>query len=264
MKIIFKYVILLKERFEMFIQLSKEGYNTLSESEKVIIDYINEHVDTLMDTSITTIARKTFTSPATVSRAIRKCGYQSMSDLRYSYVEQQEQRKTSNSSHILNESLAKSYRETAQTIDQLDTSKIMQTIEYIQSAKRIFIVSRGFTTLVADELQMYLQLFGYTTIIVKDVMWMKKIDRIVEKEDTVIFLSVNNSTPELFEAAQAVKTVGAKIVTCCCKEKTNLEEIADVALIGHSEPITEAKGLTISSRIPLFVITRTIIEYLAQ
>lgn len=248
----------------MFIQLSKEGYNTLSESEKVIIDYINKNVDTLMDTSITTIARKTFTSTATVSRAIRKCGYQSMSDLRYSYVEQKEQRKISYNSHILNESLAKSYRETAQTIDQLDTRKILQTIEYIQFANRIFLVSRGFTTLVSEELQMYLQLFGYTTIIVKDVMWMKKMDRIVEKNDTVIFLSVNNSTPELFEAAQAVKTVGAKIVTCCCKENTNLEEIADVSLIGHSEPIAEAKGLIISSRIPLFVITRTIIEYLAQ
>ncbi|MFR5079803.1 MAG: hypothetical protein ACLTDX_18050 [[Clostridium] innocuum] len=36
--------------------------------------------------SITTIAEKTFTSPATVSRTIQKCGFRGTSELRYKIV----------------------------------------------------------------------------------------------------------------------------------------------------------------------------------
>ena len=109
---------------------------------------------------------------------------------------------------------------------------------------------------------MYLQLLGYNAIIVKDSMWMKNTRKIVDPEDVVIILSVRNSTPELAESAKQAKNLGAKVVTLCCKKETNLEQYSDITILGHTEQIMEVSGLTVYSRIPLLVITRTIIEYI--
>ncbi|MFR1857495.1 MAG: hypothetical protein ACLTLT_04080 [[Clostridium] innocuum] len=54
----------------MIIQISKEVYDSLSDSEQQVINYLNENESSIPLMSITTIAEKTFTSPATVSRTI--------------------------------------------------------------------------------------------------------------------------------------------------------------------------------------------------
>lgn len=84
----------------------------------------------------------------------------------------------------------------------------------------------------------------------------------VTNEDTVIVISLQNSTPELAEVVRKGKSCGAKVVLICCKSKTPLERYADITVIGHTEKIMDAHDLQVYSRIPLLVITRTIIEYI--
>lgn len=67
---------------------------------------------------------------------------------------------------------------------------------------------------------------------------------------------------ELASSARMAKRTGAKVVTCCCKEGTPLERYSDVSIIGYAETITSNKTITVISRIPLYIITRTIVEYL--
>ena len=74
----------------MPIRINENDYLRLSESEKHVIDYINEHEKQLSELSITTIAQKSFTSLATVSRAIRKCGYSGIAEMRYSLSNKKE------------------------------------------------------------------------------------------------------------------------------------------------------------------------------
>ena len=67
----------------MIIQINKTVYQSLSESERCVIDFINQNETKIPLLSITSIAEKTFTSPATVTRAIQKCGFQGITELRY-------------------------------------------------------------------------------------------------------------------------------------------------------------------------------------
>ena len=46
----------------MIIQISKEVYDSLSDSEQQVINYLNENESSIPLMSITTIAEKTFTS----------------------------------------------------------------------------------------------------------------------------------------------------------------------------------------------------------
>lgn len=244
----------------MIIQIDKDVYQKLSESERCVIDFLNKNEDKIPFLSITNIADKTFTSSATVSRTIQKCGFQGISELRYK-ISQQDKRHDE-SPYVVNNILAKSFRECTKTIDNICITSILQAIEYIKKAERIFIYSRGFTALIAEEFQMYLQLLGYNAIIVKDVMWMNNTDKIVTKNDTIIILSVRGSTPELAASARAAKHIGAKVIICSCKTITDFEKFSDIVIVGHAEQIMKVSGLTVYSRIPLLIITRTIIEYI--
>ena len=106
----------------MPIKISDEDYLNLSESEKHVIDYLNDHEKELSDLSITMIAARTYTSLATVSRAIRKCGYNGISELRYSL--QQRQPLYSPDSLSVNDILTQSLRECTRTIDNISKADL--------------------------------------------------------------------------------------------------------------------------------------------
>lgn len=244
----------------MIIQISKADYESLSESERLVVNYLNENESNIPFMSITTIADKTFTSPATVSRTIQKCGFKGISELRYMISKQPENKADP---YVVNRILSKSYQECVKTIDNICVTSILKVIDYIRDAEKIFIYARGFTALVAEEFYMQLQLLGYNAQIVKDVTWMVKTDKLVNKRDIVIILSVMNTTPELASSAKMAHRNGAKVITCCCLAGTSLERYSDVSIIGHAEEITNNKSITVISRVPLYIICRTIIEYLA-
>lgn len=244
----------------MIIQISKTLYDTLSDSEKMVVNYLNENEANLPLMSITAIADKTFTSPATVSRTIQKCGFQGISELRYQISKQPQK---NDDPYVVNKILAKSYRECTKTIDNICVTSILKIIDYIKHTDKIFIYARGYTALIAEEFHMQLQLLGYNAHIVKDVTWMVKTDKLVNKHDTVIILTVMNTTPELLESAKQARSVGAKVVSCCCLAGSTLEDVSNVTVVGHSEDITSTKTITVTSRIALSIITRTIIEYLS-
>lgn len=243
--------------------LNKTKYEKLTDSEKIVIDYISKH-KSIVESSIMKIANKTHTSSATVSRAIQKSGFRGINELRYIISQQNQSNAILDSSFTANRILRKSFDECKKTIDSIDSSSISEAVSSIKSAQTIYIFARGFTVLVAEEFQMYLQLLRYNCVVVKDVKWMKKTKKLVTNKDIVIILTLRNSTPELAVSAESSKNIGAKVISICCKTPTDLEKHSDLMIIGHSERIINVHDLEVYSRIPLQIITRTIIEYLGN
>lgn len=249
-----------KEPF-MPIRISENDYLHLSESEKHVIDYINEHEKQLSELSITTIAQKSFTSLATVSRAIRKCGYGGIAELRYSLNKKSEER---DDTYVINNILNQSYRECIKTIDNVSIPSILTVTGYIRNAKRILIYSRGLTALVAEEFAHYLLLSGYNAFVMKDAVIMRRTDKLLTKDDVMIIVTVENTTPELAESAAMAKKLGAKVISLVCKAGTNLEKYSDVTIVGHAESVVDNDVARSASRIPLSIICHIITEYLAK
>lgn len=244
----------------MIIQIDKKNYEKLSDSERIVVEYLSENEDKIPYISITTIAERTFTSPSTVSRAIQKIGFSSISELRYTISEK-------NNKNIepykINNILSKSYRECTQTIDNIKITDIFRVVKFIKAAKKIFIIARGTSAFVAEEFCMFLSLLGYNSRVIKDSTWLTKIDSIVSSEDLVVFFSIANTTPELAKCASLSKKQKAKIVACICESGIGLSTYSDITIIGHSENIARNGLIVADSRIPLYIISRTIIEYLA-
>ena len=59
----------------MLIEVTQELKARLTASELQVVSWLNENEEKIPDDSINQIAEESFTSPATVSRAIRKAGF---------------------------------------------------------------------------------------------------------------------------------------------------------------------------------------------
>lgn len=247
---------------DMIIQMEQDKYHRLSDSEKQVINFLNENEHRIPQMSITDIAEETFTSTSTVSRTIKKAGFSGIAQFKFKIMEQLEGKANMPSSTYLNTVLDKSYQESVQTIENISIPSVLQAIEYIEQANRIFIFARGLSSLSAQEFATYLEILEYNVVLVNDVLLMKDVGQIIHEGDVAIFLTLQNSTPELSIAARVAKNKGANVVVCTCKEGTIMEDYADVVIMGHTEQIMETGNYVFYSRIPMYIITRAIIEFL--
>lgn len=243
----------------MVIEISKEVLDKLTPTEKSVVNYINLNSNKLANMSIVDVAEESFTSPATVSRTIKKCGFEGFSELRYKVSAKEE---NNIDSRKVNEILGKSLIEVTKTIENISITNVLEIVKLIKDSKRIYILARGLTELVAEEFNLKLQLLGYNTFLIVDPNIMLKICKTIDKEHLVITFSLREGTKEIIQSAKSAKEAGAKVIACCCVRKGYLEEISDVTLIGYKQSRTAIKEFEVTSRLPLYIISRVIIDYL--
>lgn len=244
----------------MIVKLDFEKLKDLTDTEKKVINFINTNENNLSHMSIVDIAEETFTSPATVSRAIKKCGLSGFAELRY-LVSEKGNRK-SNVSQI-NEILKKSLIEATNTIEQISINNILKSVDLIKSSSKIYVISRGLTELVAEEFSLKLQLLGYNVFEISDPNIMKKITTELKPQELLFVFSLNGQTPELIESVENAVSIGAKIITCCCSDSSKLKELSTIYLYGFKYKHVSISKFEVTSRLPLYIISRIIIDYLA-
>lgn len=242
----------------MLLHVSESCKKSLSPSEESVIRYINANEHRICDLSITQIAEESFTSAATVSRAIRKCGIQGIAQLRYLV---HSERKDQQESFLVNDILKKSYTECTNTIANIRIDSILEITSLIRSASKIYIIAMGLTALVAQEFQTELQLLRFNTCLLTDSELIKRMKFIIGPSDLLVIFTVKNSTPDLVTAATIAKKQSAKVVTCCCIRDTALDDLSDVIIYGESQSVMPDSQFGLRSRLPLNIISRTIIEY---
>lgn len=243
----------------MIIEVSNDIFEKLTPTEKSVVDYINSNANKLSNMSIVDVAEESFTSPATVSRTIKKCGFEGFSELRYKVSAKEEHNYDSKK---VNEILGKSLIEVTKTIENISITNVLNIVKIIKESKRIYILARGLTELVAQEFNLKLQLLGYNTFLIVDPNIMMKICKTIDREDVVIAFSLRSETKEILESVKSARKSGARVVTCCCVRKSILEEYSDVTLIGYKQSRTSIKEFEVTSRLPLYIISRAIIDYL--
>lgn len=241
----------------MFLKAKKGQY--LTDSEQKAIDYINENVDAIADKTIVEIADEAFVSASTISRAIKKCGVGTLPEVRHQLAVKEIAKKN----FIANSILEKCYDECTKIIERIDTTAVLQFVEHIRSAKKIIILAQGGTKLAAQEFESQLRCQGIASSVEWDPQVMKKLHLLVGTGDLVIVYSVANSNPELLIGAQRAKSMGATVVTCCCKEGTPLEDYSDVVIsVGYFSMNVQKNGFGTASTLGLHIMSRTIIEFL--
>lgn len=116
----------------MIIELSPNILENLSKTELEIVNFINDNEERLSELSIVDIAFETYSSPSTVSRAIRKCGINGFNELRYKLTQKVENKEI----HDLNEIMNKSLIEATSVIEHMSLTNLLNMLHTIRDAKR--------------------------------------------------------------------------------------------------------------------------------
>lgn len=246
----------------MLIKIDHDFHEHLTDTEKKVINFINMNTDKISSMSISDVAEATYSSPATVSRTIKKCGISGFAELRYLLTQQAE---TKQDSIEVNEIFNKSLMEVSNTIDHLNIETVLSVVKEIRSAKRIYLLSRGLTEHVAQEFALKLNISGCNVFSNSDPSIMQEITSHVKKQELIIIFTLSGKTPELLRAAENAASLGARIITVTCgASDTPLARIAHVAVYGYKHSHVSIKSVDATSRLPLYVISRIIIDYLTM
>lgn len=124
----------------MLIKIDHDFHEHLTDTEKKVINFINMNTDKISSMSISDVAEATYSSPATVSRTIKKCGISGFAELRYLLTQQAE---TQQDNIEVNEVFNKSLMEVSNTIDHLSIDTVLSVVREIREANRIYLLSRG-------------------------------------------------------------------------------------------------------------------------
>ena len=246
----------------MLIKIDHDFHEHLTETEKKVINFINMNVEAISSMSISDVAEKTFSSPATVSRTIKKCGISGFAELRYLLTQETQTKKDDVD---VNEIFNKSLLEVSNTIDHLSIDTILDVVKEIRSAKRIYLLSRGLSEHVAQEFALKLQILGFNVFENSDPAIMQEMTSHVKKQELVIIFSLSGKTPELLTAAENASSLGARIITITCGgPNAPLARIAHVAVYGYKHKHVSITSVDATSRLPLYVISRILIDYITK
>jgi DNA-binding MurR/RpiR family transcriptional regulator len=246
-------------RKHMIISLDKNTLERLTKTELEIIHFINGHEEELPGLSIVDIAFETYSSPSTVSRAIRKCGLNGFSELRYRSGYKAKSEEIQSMNELFNKTLIE-----AQAVhERISLTDILAVIKSLNEAGEISVFARGLTKYVGQEFSLKLQLLNYHVFFTDDPNIMQIKATKLRKEDILFILSLNGETPELVSAAATAYQRGNCVISCCCNENSKLITYSEHSLIGFKHSHQAIKEFEVSSRIPLYMICRIIIDYIS-
>lgn len=243
----------------MIIPLDTNTLERLTKTELEIIQFINSHEEELPELSIVDIAFETYSSPSTVSRAIRKCGLNGFNELRYRSGNKAKSEEIQSMNELFNKTLIE-----AQAVhERISLTDILAVIKCLNCADQISIFARGLTTYVGQEFSLKLQLLNYHVFFTDDPNIMQVKAAKLMEDDVLFILSLNGETPELVSAAATAYQKGNCVISCCCNENSKLVTYSRHSLVGFKHSHQAIKEFEVSSRIPLYMICRIIIDYIS-
>ena len=141
----------------MILDISQE--NKYTETEKEVIDYLMNHLDLLEELSINDLAKKTYTSNATIIRLCRKTGYSGYKALKVDLIKEREANKYivesvdyttpfqfNETTEEIMKNMFSLYQESIkQVYSSLDIDVLKSMAHEIIHKKRIFLFSYGDT-----------------------------------------------------------------------------------------------------------------------
>lgn len=244
----------------MLIELNKEIIDSLSDTELRIIRFMNNNMERLSQLSIIDIALETYSSAASVSRAIRKCHITGFNELRYKLTHSSQRNEVNHVGEMINKSLV----EVQRTIEQLSVSTILAIIHQIKQAERIIVLGRGLTEDVAAEFALKLQLLDFNAVAIRDPNIMQLKAQRMQSKDILMIFSLNGQTQELIRSAENALLHQHKVISCTCNPNSPLIPLSHYHLIGYKDSQVAIKTYEVASRLPLQIMARIMIDYLVN
>jgi DNA-binding MurR/RpiR family transcriptional regulator len=249
---------------ETFLTRVSQHTEKMSEAELYLIRYIRENLNTIPKLSIVRLSEDANVSTATIVRTMKKLGYNGFTDFKIRLKDENDQ--NPNFSIIeqvdeeIKDAILKNEQEVMRTIEMLNSGLIEDTVQKIRHSKRVILFARGFSELIAKEMEVKLQLLNKYAELHDDPNIIRTKSKRLEEGDLVIFVSLNGYTEELVDAAKSCQQNDTSMIALTCNKNSPLASLAELTLTGYKSETSYFPDYEVRSRLPLQVISRILLD----
>src|SRR5690554_1813823 len=226
----------------IMINMLKEREN-LSVSERAVVDYLIENKGSLKDLSVESIAKASFTSPASIVRMAKKLGYDRFKDFKVDFilanskVEIPDDKEYKDIILVQNKenysgktAVENNIRALEDTIRLYSESSIRKAAEMIMTSRKILLFGKGSSSLACQDFQMKLRRIDRFCI-AQDDLHEQLIDvTFADQRDVIILISNSGETEEIVQAATLARENNAKIISIVRAGKSFISDVSDIVL----------------------------------
>ena len=225
---------------------------TMSENE--ISQYVINHPDLVVSSTITAIAKATGTSEASINRFCKKIGYKGFNGFKLALAQENfynnmTKQSANAADNGLIASVTSDYRQMLlNTSAMLDEATILRAVEFIKKANHIHIFSLSNSALIARELQFKFDQIGIRSKAFTDIIDMRIQATNITKGDLSIFIAPTIMMRDIFQIANASLERGAKNMTITSYDSPKLNDIAEFKFI-ISDKIIAHNSVSLSNNL---------------
>ena len=217
----------------------KEGFNSFTNTEKKLAEYIIKNKDEVVGLSAQELSSKADISPAAVVRFSKTLGYKGFTALKVDLAKDRDERddetsviinEDDNLKDIIRKVKVSNISSIDETIGLMNVDTMKNIIEAMINAKRIYLFGIGASGLVALDLQQKLLRINKSTLYQIDPHTQIASAVHIEKEDVAIGISYSGETKEVNVPLKIAKEKGAKTIAITRYNKNSLSKISDYAI----------------------------------
>ena len=257
--------------------LEKLKENQYTDSQQQISTYLLNHLDELSLLSINDLAKKTYTSNATIMRLCHKLGFNGYREFKYALLKELEANKyTRNdvdysqpfSSHESTEDIMKNmfslYQESIQQVYQnIDSQTIESIAKMIFSKKRTFIYAYGDSQITSLTFINKLAKLNIYPILATQYHEELHITTQLDQDDFALIISYDGDNPALLDCVKVLNEKGVLVAFVSANEKCPLIYYSQYnVIIPHNEK--ENKISTFYSQLAFMYILNNIYAIIYQ
>lgn len=242
----------------------ESNYNTFTETEKKIAEYILENRDAMINESAQIVAQNTKTSPSTVVRFARRLGYTGFTDLKLniagdaklphiesidSIIKEQDSYETMmyKAEHANKQTFLKTYQ-------LINLTTLEKAIKTLNQARRIYLLGIGGSSIVALDLHHKLLRIDIESIYMDDFHMFLTATTHITHEDVLLSFTYSGNTYESVIAQKYAKASGATTIAITANVKGEIVKHSQHTLFIPQEE-KEIRLGSIASRFSFFAIS---------
>lgn len=223
---------------DILLEIQKK-YNTFSDKERNIADYVLQGSNTINNINISDLALLTNTSGATITRFCKKIACDSFVDMKIKLSSLKRPEDTEEG--ILAEVYSYYNKVIEGTKRSISKEQILKVVEEIKKAHKIYIYGVGSSGLTAVEMMQRLLRMGFNVHGISDPHMMIINSSIVSSEDLVIGISISGETAEVVDSLRISKNNGAKIIAITSFGESSITNFGDLNVIVYNTLFVDKK-----------------------
>lgn len=251
------------------------SYDSLSDTEKKVADFIMRNVSDVVRLSVRDIAAQSQTSSATVSRFVRHIGYDSLADLRLAIASSEggpyasdgeiaTEVSLSNVEASVGFILENKIQELRATVSQLRAEDIHKAVNLITASDNILLAAVGNSIPVCSNLAFRLGQIGFRTHCPLNTESTILASLSLRRSDVVIIVSASGYSRRLETIADNAEDSGTPIILITTTPGAILSSRADVTFVTseRGERIMGPQGSRFASHVPEDFLVETLFMFL--